>query len=239
MKYKLTWATMIPIYLTVFIVCLCITVTGSKIVTIFAENTQLPDRTCIIIDAGHGGVDGGATSCTGVLESQFNLEIAIRLNDLLRLLGYPTQMIRETDISVYTEGQTIAAKKVSDLKNRVNTVNQTKNALLVSIHQNYFVQNQYSGAQVFYPNNDESKLLATELQKQLIASLNTGSQRKAKKASGIYLMDHIKTTGILLECGFISNPVEEARLRDSTYQKQLCCVISSVLSNFLDRRYVG
>ncbi len=239
MKYKLTWATMIPIYLIVFIVCLSITVTGSKIVTIFSENTQLQDRTCIIIDAGHGGVDGGATSCTGILESQFNLEIAIRLNDLLRLLGYPTQMIRETDISVYTEGQTIAAKKVSDLKNRVSTVNQTRNGLLISIHQNYFIQDQYSGAQVFYSNNEESKLLATELQKQLVHNINKGSNRKAKKADGIYLMEHIKTTGVLLECGFLSNPSEESKLKDATYQKHLCCVISSVLSNFLDRRNVG
>ena len=117
----------------------------------------------VVIDAGHGGIDGGATSCTGSLESHINLEIATRLNDLLHLLGVNTHMIRNSDISVYTSGTSIAEKKASDLKERVRIINQTENAFLISIHQNYFPQNQYHGAQVFYRSTEESKNFATEL----------------------------------------------------------------------------
>ena len=237
MKLKVSFGSMIPMYLIVFILCITATVFGSEAVTALTEQSQLTGRTCIIIDAGHGGVDGGATSCTGILESQINLDISIRLNDLLNLLGYPTKMIRTTDISVYTEGETIAAKKVSDLKNRVKTVNQLSYGLLISIHQNYFLQTKYHGAQVFFANDDESRALGNMLQNLLISSLNKESNRKAKIATGIYLMEHINNPGILVECGFISNSVEEAKLRDASYQKKLSCVISTVTANFLDRKH--
>ena len=98
---------------------------GSEAVTVLAQKIPLERKHTIIIDAGHGGLDGGATSCCGNLESAFNLEIALKLNDLLHLLGYDTVMIRTADRSVYTQGETIAAKKVSDLKERVRIVNET------------------------------------------------------------------------------------------------------------------
>lgn len=194
------------------------------------------ERSCtIIIDAGHGGVDGGATSCTGVLESQFNLEIALRMNDLFHLLGYRTTMVRTSDTSVYTEGETIAAKKVSDLKNRVALVNNTDHAILISIHQNTFSDSQYSGAQVFYGRKGDSKELANLLQTTFSQTINPGSNRNIKKGDGIYLMEHINCTGVLVECGFLSNPAEEAKLRNSEYQVQLCAVIASTVCNFLDQ----
>ena len=127
------------IYLSSFAVVILICIAASQSVTTSVWNSPIPNRNVYIIDAGHGGIDGGATSCTGVLESHTNLEIAIRLNDLLHLLGHETLMIRYTDTSVYTEGKTIAAQKVSDLKNRVKTVNDTENAILVSIHQSLHV----------------------------------------------------------------------------------------------------
>ena len=111
---------------------------GNKAVTAFNETDATNERMCIIVDAGHGGVDGGTTSCTGVKESTINLEIALRLNDFLHLLGIDTKMVRTTDTSVYTNGETIAAKKVSDLKERVKIVESTPNSLLISIHQNFF-----------------------------------------------------------------------------------------------------
>jgi N-acetylmuramoyl-L-alanine amidase len=181
----------------------------------------------IIIDAGHGGVDGGATSCTGALESQINLEISLRLNDLCHLLGMETKMIRTTDISVYTEGQTISQKKVSDLKHRVQIINETPNATVISIHQNYFSDGKYSGAQVFYPKDEASRQLAEAMQ---LAFAVTGSTRSVKPSQGVYLMEHIRCPGVLVECGFLSNPQEEAKLRSPEYQKLLCCVIVSTLS---------
>ena len=199
-------------------------------VTTMSESLP-PDRgVCFVIDAGHGGVDGGATSCTGVLESALNLEISLRLNDLMHLLGLETRMIRTTDISVYTEGETIAAKKVSDLKERVRIINETENAVLVSIHQNYFAQQMYAGAQVFYGKNDCSKQIALQVQNSLVRTLNPGSKRKIKPSTGIYLMEHVTCPAILIECGFLSNFEEEAKLRDPQYQRNLCCVIASELA---------
>ena len=206
---------------------------GNHLITVMAENQPVDRDHRIVIDAGHGGEDGGATSCTGVLESRINLEIALRLKDLFHLLGYETIMIRTSDISVYTAGETIAQKKVSDLKQRVKIVNDTENGWLISIHQNQFQESRYAGAQVFYTGDPQSQALAKSMQAAFVQSVNPGSRRQAKKSSGVYLMDHIKRPGILIECGFLSNPAEEAKLRSSEYQQRLCCVIAATVSKYL------
>ncbi len=221
-----------PLYLLAGLVFVLLVTGGSRSVTVIAENTPVPREHVIIVDAGHGGVDGGATSCTGVLESNLNLEIAIRLNDLLHLLGHETYMIRTEDISIYTEGDTIGAKKISDLKNRVKLVNERSNAILVSIHQNTFPDSRYSGAQVFY-NDTPAVELARLLQESFVKTLNPGSSRQCKRASGVYLMQKITRPGLLVECGFLSNPEEEAALRGASYQQKICCVIASSLSKYL------
>ncbi len=217
------------VYLTVLGAFVFTALWGSRAVTVFTESAPLKRQNCFIIDAGHGGVDGGATSCTGVLESQMNLEIALRLNDLLHLMGYQTKMMRIEDISIYTKGETIAQKKVSDLKERVRICNDTPGAFLISIHQNYFNDSRYSGAQVFYPNTEGSMEIARQLQSALIQQLNPGSKRSAKKGEGIYLLEKITCGGVLVECGFISNPTEEAKLRSADYQQKLCCVIAATV----------
>lgn len=227
---RLIW----PVYLIAAVLMLAFTEFGSRSVTAFVENRPAEWEHVILIDAGHGGEDGGATSCTGALESGINLEIALRLEDLMHLLGYRTQMIRRTDISVYTQGDTIAAKKISDLKQRVKIVNETTNGILVSIHQNTFPDGRYHGAQIFYNTIPGSKELAQVMQTAFVQSLNSGSNRKCKKADGVYLMEHIQRPGVLVECGFLSNPAEEANLRAGEYQKKLCCVIASALSLYLN-----
>ena len=206
---------------------------GSRAVSVISETLPFERRHCVVIDPGHGGEDGGATSCTGRLESEYNLAISRRLDDLLHLLGYRTRMTRTSDVSIYSTGDTIAQKKVSDLKERVRIVNETGNALLVSIHQNQFGDARYRGAQVFYANTEGSRELGHMLQTELVESLNPGSKRKCKPISSVYLMEHIQCTGILVECGFLSNPQEEALLRGMDYQKKLCCVIASALSRYL------
>jgi len=234
MVKKIRYFTLLPAYFAVLAVFLLLAMGGSRAVTVLSENAPVTDRKVVVIDPGHGGVDGGATSVTGVLESQFNLEIALKLNDLMHLLGIDTVMIRETDCSVYTEGQTIAQKKISDLKQRVRIVNDIPNATLVSIHQNLFVDERYSGAQVFYAPTDGSQILAKQMQTAFVQSVNPDSNRKSKRADSIYLMQHIHCPGILIECGFLSNRQEEAKLRNPEYQKQLCAVIASVMSTFLN-----
>ena len=227
-KYR-TW---IAGYGIILILTLLIAHLGNRAVSVMAENMPVRRFHTIVIDPGHGGVDGGATSCTGILESRFNLEISLRLNDLLRFLGHDTVMIRTEDISVYTEGDTIARKKMSDLKERVRRINETENAVLLSIHQNTFPSDRYSGAQVFYGAQD-SRLLAEKLQSAFVQNLNPGSRRRCKSADGIYLMEKIEKAGVLVECGFLSNPEEEKKLRSKDYQQRLCCVIASAVSGFV------
>lgn len=231
---KKEYKSLAVLHILVLLGMLMIGLAGEGAVTVIAENKLEKSRHHIIIDAGHGGIDGGAVSCTGVLESGINLEIALRLQDLSHLLGYDTVMIRTTDISIHTSGQTIAQKKISDLKERVRIINSVENGVLLSIHQNYFPDDRYSGAQVFYNGDEESAKLANILQDGFISALNPGSNRKVKKAKGIYLMEHIDCTGVLIECGFLSNYQEEMKLRSEEYQKQLCCVIIAGLSQYLN-----
>lgn len=224
------WIVFAPFYLLVIILFLGVAKIGSDTVTTIQQQRPVVRSSCIVIDAGHGGIDGGATSCTGMLESHMNLEIALRLEKVFHLLGYETLMIRRTDESIYTEGNTIASQKVSDLKERVRICNETPGAILISIHQNTYSDSQYKGAQVFYTGVGASKALAQSLQQNLVATLNPGSQRKSKPAKGVYLLEHITCPGILIECGFITNPEEEALLRDKDYQVKLCAVIAATVS---------
>ena len=222
-----------PLYLITVLLFILLALAASQTVTTIAENAPVAHSVTIVIDAGHGGVDGGATSCTGALESRINLEIALRLEDLCHLLGYRTQMIRRSDVSVYTEGNTIAAKKASDLRQRVKIVNDTEGGILISIHQNIFADSRYDGAQVFYANTPGSRELAVLLQQNFASACNPGSHRQEKEAKNVFLMRYIERTGVLVECGFLSNPEEEERLRSKQYQNQLCAVIVSSLSQYL------
>lgn len=229
---KSNWVRLLPFYLLALIICVALAGWGSGAVTASVQNGPVERAYTVIIDAGHGGIDGGATSCTGILESTFNLQIAMKLNDLLHLLGYDTVMIRTTDTSIYTEGNSIAAQKVSDLKERVRIVNETENAILISIHQNTFSDSRYSGPQVFYADTQGSKGLAEQLQGKLNAALTADSKRACKKVESIYLLQNIQKPGVLIECGFLSNPAEEAKLREKSYQQELVAVIASSLAEF-------
>ena len=233
MKGKLRYVSLLPVYIPLMAMIVIAALWGSKGVTAILVNAPVSNRKTVVIDAGHGGVDGGAISCTGKPESSYNLEISLRLNDLFHLLGIHTVMIRTDDSSVYTQGTTIAQKKVSDLKERVRVVNHQVDAVLVSIHQNQFTDSRLSGAQVFYAATPGSEILAKQLQSTLKETINPSSRREAKGAKGVYLMQHIQTQGILVECGFLSNPLEEAKLRDATYQKKLCSVIVATVSTYL------
>ena len=134
MKKAAVWAVCAALALATLFVCMDSAAQLRHAAPVFARE----DRVTVVIDAGHGGEDGGASSRSGVLESTINLEIAKRIEDLLHFAGVRTQMIRTQDISVCTEGGSIQQKKVSDLKNRVQMVERTPNALLLIIHHNYF-----------------------------------------------------------------------------------------------------
>ena len=227
-KWKSVW-----FYVPVLAGILAIVMAGNHAVAAVSyANVPVRGRT-VIIDAGHGGEDGGATSCTGVPESGINLEIALRLRDMLELLGYETVLTRSGGDDLHTQGDTIAARKRSDLNNRVDLINSYPDGILLSIHQNTFPDSIYRGSQVFYAGTAESRTLALGLQTDLAENLGQASNRSPKKAQGIYLMDHISCNGVLIECGFLSNPQEEALLRDAGYQKKLVCVIAATLAEYL------
>lgn len=230
MKKKLALKTA---YILTILATLTLATLGSKAVAVFSQGSDFVREHCFIIDAGHGGPDGGATSCSGVRESDINLAISLKLRDLMHFLGYQTRMVRTEDISVYTEGETIAGMKMSDLKERVRICNETSGAILLSIHQNTFPDTRYSGAQVFHSPTEGSKALAQSLQETFIRTLNPGSRRAVKESEGVYLMEHIRCPGVLIECGFISHPEEEVRLRSPNYQRDLCCVIASCAATYI------
>lgn len=176
----------------------------------------------LIVDAGHGGFDGGAVSVRGNREADINLAIARKTELLAAFLGLPVKMVRSEDISVFDENcTTIREKKNSDLKNRVRYINETPDALLLSIHQNHFPEEKYSGAQVFYAPTEESKQIAEQMQNSFRNHLDKRNHRKIKPAEKVYLMQNIHCTGVLAECGFLSNPEEELLLRDESYQKKI------------------
>ena len=193
---------------------------------------ELRTTTRIVIDAGHGGIDGGTTSVTGVVEKELNLEIAQRLEKLLLLLGKSPVMTRTSDESLATEGNTIREQKRSDLKNRVAAANESENTILVSIHQNHYPDSRYAGPQIFYAADSVSQSFAQRLQQTMNTAF--GTRRECKKADGVYLMSNIRCPGILVECGFLSNYEEEAKLRTPEHQKKLCCVLAAALMEYTE-----
>jgi len=212
------------------LICSAVRFNLSATVSAYAD-----DSMTVIIDAGHGGEDGGAQTASGVLESGINLDIALRLEQLLAFTGIKPLMLRSSDSALYSDHcHTFSEKKVSDLKNRVSMVNAVANGLLVSIHQNHFSESKYSGAQVFYNSAVGSKHLAELTQSSLRNALNPNNDRMAKKASSIYLMEHTECTGILVECGFLSNQQEAHLLQQPDYQKKIICAICAALSEYLE-----
>ena len=213
---------------------LCVwTFRGALVSPASGETAQ---KITVVIDPGHGGEDGGAASAEGVTEAGINLDISLRLRDLLRFAGRDPVMIRTEDTAVYTEGTNITQKKVSDLKNRTRLVNETPNALLVSIHQNFFEQSKYSGAQVFYGKATGSRELAEQMQEALRNAVDPSNRRQAKSIGSVYLMEHAACPAILVECGFLSNPGEAGLLQQPEYQQKLASAITSTLSFFILER---
>lgn len=183
-----------------------------------------------VLDAGHGGEDGGALSESGIKESDINLSVVLRLDQLMGFCGKKTLLVRSEDISIHDPSSTtLREKKVSDLHNRAALVEGTDRALLVSIHQNSYPDSRYSGAQVFYGSAAGAQGWGECAQEILRSVLNPENRRAAKPVPDtVYLMNHITCPGILVECGFLSNREEAAQLLTDSYQKQLALALTGV-----------
>ena len=182
----------------------------------------------LVIDAGHGGEDGGAVSVSGVSESILNLAVAKRLDAILGFCGVPSVMLRQEDVMLSDPGgKTMRARKVSDLHNRAKAVEEVENAILISIHQNSFTDPKYSGAQVFYAPTADSQGFAERTQELLRVTLSPGNDRKAKPIpQTVYLMNHISCKAILVECGFLTNRSEDQLLQTPEYQLKLASTLA-------------
>ena len=185
----------------------------------------------VIIDAGHGLPDGGAVANDGTTEADLNLAIAIMLNDLLEQNGLKCVMTRSTCDSIYSEGNNIHSKKISDIRNRVKISKEHPEALLVSIHMNTYPSEDVYGAQVFYnKNSDFSKSVASEIQNAVNLNFQKENSKSIKQIPGnVYLFNHVPNDCVLIECGFLTNKNDLKKLKDSEYQHKFATTVSEVL----------
>ena len=213
--------------------CLILT---SLITPAYATVKEDESQKIILIDPGHGGIDGGAKSQSGTIEKDINLQIALKLRDNLEEKGYKVCMTRESDEGLYQEGKTVKEKKREDLKKRVSLKTETNCDIFVSIHQNMFPQSKCYGAQVWYASNENSNKLATSVQDAIKESVNDNNKRVAKPAGEAYLIlrDKYEGASILVECGFLSNPNEEAKLKTDEHQNLIVEGISKGIDRYFE-----
>lgn len=226
MKLKTLYIIILAAILIAF--CVIMYSAFSNIAVRSSSDSGAEAKPTIIIDAGHGGEDGGA-QVDDVLEKDINLNIANKLADILRLCGYNVTEIRDSDISVYDEGaDTLREKKVSDLKKRVEIFNSSQNNIVVSIHQNKFDNSTYHGAQIFYSvNNDKSRVLAEAVRQSVVQLIQNDNTRELKPASSdIYVLDNATVPAVIVECGFLSNPQERSDLLNEDYQSKMAYSIA-------------
>lgn len=180
----------------------------------------------IVIDAGHGGPDGGAKSKSGILEKDINLAISIYLRDYLQQAGALTALTREEDKDLARpETRGLSRRKTEDLLSRAKLIEQQKADLLISIHMNSIPSSRWRGAQTFYyPSNDNNKLLAELIQAELRRNLGN-TDRVAKTIDTPYLLKTSNVPSALVEVGFLSNPEEAELLADPGYQKKVAAAI--------------
>ena len=207
-------------------------------VKIFVSNGGLKpvirqnSRSTLVLDAGHGGIDGGAISDSGLKESDINLQIALKTEALVRFLGIDTVMTRETDTD---NSDNKAYSEHDNLVQRVKLANSTENAVLISIHQNKFPSAVVSGAEVMYSDNDDSKALGLITQDNLVTLLDSSNRRVARPApKELLLTSSVECPTILVECGFMSNPQEVQKLASNDYQLKLAAILAGSYIQFLN-----
>ncbi len=196
---------------------------------------EAPPIACVVIDAGHGGEDGGASSAAGLVEKEVNLSVAFALRDLCEAAGVPVVMTRTEDKLLYDRNVDFKGrKKVLDLAARRLMAEKAAAAasanggtsLFISIHMNAFPAPQYSGMQVWYGTGDPRSAEVAGAIQAASAAIMPDNHRKTKAAgSNIYLLDRIKSPAVLVECGFLSNPAEAERLSHEEYRYALAAVI--------------
>ena len=200
------------------------------------EGTLQPKYTTVIIDAGHGGEDGGASSKAGLVEKDVNLEIAHLLRELLEKNGVNVIMTRDDDRLLYDRNTNYQGrKKKLDLAARLTVADTTPDAIFISIHMNSFTDPRYSGLQVWYsPNNTDSLPLAEHIRRTNVEMLQSDNTRATKEAtSAINLLHNAKCPAVLVECGFLSNVEEAALFETREHREKIAQVLAQAVTKFL------
>ena len=187
--------------------------------TVETMATPVSSKT-IIIDAGHGGEDGGAVSNNGISEAKINLKIALKLKQLLEQSGSNVVLTRSDNNAIYDiDKKTLREKKNSDIRNRVKIGNNSSADLFVSIHLNKIPENQYYGWQTFFKDgNEDGKRLANCIQNNLNETIQKENKRTPLKINNVYIIKHVEIPTVIVECGFLSNHEEEKQLKQAEYQ---------------------
>lgn len=232
---KIKW----NIVFVTFTFCLCICVIGYTAMkmndTIATTSDINQNDLVLILDAGHGGLDGGCSAADGSVEKSINLNIMLSVRDLSKLFGYNVETTRDTDKSIHDKGITgIKNQKISDMENRLELFNKYNNSICVSIHQNTFSDPKFNGAQMFYSNkNETSEQFATIMQQQFVANLQPDNKREIKLCGKeLYLCYYCDNPAVMVECGFLSNPEEAAKLTTTDYQKKVAFTIFTGINKF-------
>ena len=201
------------------------------------ESTGLRSDVTVVLDAGHGGEDGGANG-GGLIEKDLNLDITLRVATLLREQGVSVILTRDTDILLYDKNSDYEGKKkYQDVRRRLEIAKEQENPVLISIHMNSFSQSKYSGLQVWYSKNDSrSRILANLIQANVKNQLQPSNKRTTKEAtSSIFLLHNASFPAVLIECGFLSNPDEASALGDENYRQQLSNIIFKSIMDYISQ----
>ncbi len=207
--------------------------------TIVPTSTVPANQRMVILDAGHGGMDGGCSSADGTVEKDINLNILLNLKDMLLSSGYSVEVTRDCDKSIHDKGiEGIANQKSSDMDNRLALFNKYNNAICISIHQNQFTDSKYNGAQMFYSDtNSSSETLATMLQNKFVEYLQPDNARETKLCGKeLFLCYYSKNPTVMVECGFLSNVEEAEKLKTPEYQKQVAFTIYSAINEYYSKK---
>ena len=202
-------------------------------------NTGANSNSTIIIDPGHGGIDGGAIGVGNINEKDINLKISLKLRDMLTSFGFRVIMTREEDKSIHDDNaNTIRMQKKTDMHNRLALMEKFENPIFISIHQNTSPYKNATGSVVYYSANcPESQNLASIMQNNFTTLLQPDNKREIVQAkSNLFLLYKAKCPAVLTECGFISNGKECAMLQDDDYQNKICFLILKSLLEYFEQR---
>jgi N-acetylmuramoyl-L-alanine amidase len=225
----------VPLTLAFLVCFVIVAVTANNRAVSVPAGTVVDGRPVIVIDAGHGGPDPGCVGAGGELEKDINLAIALNLRDLLEFSGFTVVMTRETDVSIHDDGiEGLRRQKLSDMENRKAIILNYPGSVFISIHQNQFTQPQYFGAQMFYSTVNRDNFRFAQLMQEKFRELHPENDREAKLIDGeLYLFRNTSQPALLIECGFLSNAEEAARLIDDGEQKKIAFTIYRGLIEFL------